>query len=529
MDSSPDPARAYLATPALAARLQVSLGEALPLSAARQPDKPCFVLADGSELTFAEVNGRVNKLASALAARGIGKGDRLAVFALDSHRYLEVVMAALKLGAVYVPLNYRLTRSEVDVLVGRAAPVALFHDDRYSGLLAGIDDEFASITLRVVFDGSDVATSYEQLLATGHDTEPAVVSVDTDTIGLAFTSGTTGLPKGVVQSQRMMKAIIAGHIADYQFSTDDFRYVAAPAFHITGVCGLLAGVWYGSTSLILPQFSPDALVPVLRQDRLTSMFLVPTMMSMLLQRDEIARLRLENLRVIYYGAAPMSPALLRRAMDVFGCGFINAFGAGTEAGLQAVLTVGDHQRALAGETDLLGSIGKPAHGVSLRLVDDEMHDVPAGTVGEIATRSDMLMDGYLDLPEETARAFRDGWFRAGDMARLGANGYLYLHGRKKDMIIRGGENIYPVEIETVLAEHPAVLQSAVVGVPDEHWGETARAFVTVRDGTDVTGDALRAHCAGRLAKYKVPADFRFVDSLPTNASGKILKRELRQA
>ena len=528
MDIFLDSARSYLATPTLAARLQVSLGEALPLSAARHPDKPCFVLADGSQLSFAEVNARVNRLASALAAYGIGKGDRIAVFALDSHRYLEVVMAALKLGAVYVPLNYRLTRPEIDVLVGRAEPVALFHDERYRELLDGIDDQFASITLRVAFDGDDAAC-YERFLAAGHDSEPPVVSVDSDTIGLAFTSGTTGLPKGVVQSQRMMKAIITGQIADYDFRTDDFRYVAAPTFHITGVCGLLAGVWYGSTSLILPQFSPGALIPVLRQDTLTGMFLVPTMMSMLLQRAEVPQLPFSRLRVIYYGGAPMSPALLRRAMNVFGCGFINAFGAGTEAGLQAVLTVADHQRALDGETELLGSIGKPAHGVSMRLVDEDMNDVPAGTVGEIATRSDMLMDGYLDMPEETARAFRDGWFRAGDLARLDANGYLYLHGRKKDMIIRGGENIYPVEIETVLAEHPAVQQAAVIGVPDEHWGEIVRAFVTIRERNDVTADELRAHCAGRLAKYKVPADFRIADSLPTNASGKILKRELRQA
>ena len=178
---------------------------------------------------------------------------------------------------------------------------------------------------------------------------------------------------------------------------------------------------------------------------------------------------------------------------------------------------------------MLGSIGKPGHGVALRLVDDDMNDVPPGEVGEIATRSDMVMDGYLDLPEETSRAFRDGWFRAGDMARIGDNGYLYLHGRKKDMIIRGGENIYPVEIETVLAEHPAVLQSAVIGIPEDHWGETVCAFITTRDSASVTGDELRAHCLGRLAKYKVPADFRFVDTLPTNASGKILKRELREA
>jgi acyl-CoA synthetase (AMP-forming)/AMP-acid ligase II len=524
-----DPERGNLATPALAARLQVSLGEALPLSAARHPGKRCFAFADGSALTFGEVNSRVNRLTSALSARGVGKGDHLAVFGLDSHCYVEVVLAALKLGAVYVPLNYRLTRPEVNVLIGRCQPVALFHDARYGELLDGIDDQFASIRFRLVFDGTGPADSYEHFLTEGQDIEPPVVSADTDTIGLAFTSGTTGLPKGVVQSQRMMKAIITAHVTGYELRSEDFRYVAAPAFHITGICGLLAGIWYGSTSLILPQFSTAALIPVLKKDELTGMFLVPTMMSMLLQHDEVAELSFSKLRIIYYGAAPMSPTLLRRAMDVFECGFINAFGAGTEAGLQTLLTVAEHKRALAGEHDLLGSIGKPGHGVALRLVDGDMNDVPPGEVGEIATRSDMVMDGYLDLPEETSRAFCDGWFRAGDMARIGDNGYLYLHGRKKDMIIRGGENIYPVEIETVLAEHPAVLQSAVIGVPEEHWGETVCAFITTRDSASVTGDELRAHCLDRLAKYKVPADFRFVDTLPTNASGKILKRELREA
>ncbi len=527
MDDFLDPQRGNLAASPLAARLQVSLGEALPLSAARHPDKPCFVFADDSSLSFAQVNARVNKLASALLARGVSKGDRIAVFGLDSHGYVEVVLASLKLGAVYVPLNYRLTRPEINVLIGRSGPVALFHDDRYSELLADIEKQFPSIRFRAVFDGHEPTTSYEKLLAEGQDVEPPVVCVDTDTIGLAFTSGTTGLPKGVIQSQRMMKAIITAHVIDFHVR-DDFRYVAAPAFHITGICGLLAGVWYGSTSLILPQFSVKELIPILKKDQLTAMFLVPTMMSMLLQREEVTDLPFRNLRLIYYGASPMSPTLLRNAMDVFGCEFLNAFGAGTEAGLQAIMSPAEHRRALNGEPELLGSIGKPGHGVALRLVDDDMNDVPPGEIGEIATRSDMLMDGYLDLPEETARAFRDGWFRAGDMAYMGKNGFLYLHGRKKDMIIRGGENIYPIEIETVLAEHPAVLQSAVIGVPDVHWGEIVRAFITLCEDKSVTDSELREHCAQRLAKYKVPAEIRVLDMLPTNASGKILKRELRQ-
>jgi acyl-CoA synthetase (AMP-forming)/AMP-acid ligase II len=238
--------------------------------------------------------------------------------------------------------------------------------------------------------------------------------------------------------------------------------------------------------------------------------------------------RYDNLKLILYGAAPMSPALLRRAMDTFRCAFVNLFGAGTEAGLQTLLTVDDHRRAMAGEEKLLGSIGRPATGVALRLTDDDMHDVPVGEIGEITTRSDMVMEGYLGMPEATDRSLRDGWFRAGDLAYRDADGYLYLAGRKSDMIIRGGENIYPVEIETVLAEHPAVALVSVVGVPDEHWGETVRAWLTLRPGRRGELDDLAAFCRARLASYKVPADFRVVDELPMNASGKILKRELRQ-
>lgn len=501
----------------------ISLGEFLPISAQRHPDKASFLFPDGRTHTFAQTNSRVNRLVTALRQEGVGRGDRLAVFALDSHRYVEIVLAALKIGAVYVPLNYRLTRSEADVLLGRAHPVALFYDPRYAELLAGAAETHPSLRLSVSLD-----QVYEDLLATGADIEPEVASGDDDVIGLAFTSGTTGLPKGVIQSQRMMKEIINVSIIETRVRPDDVRYCAAPAYHITGIVGLLMGAAYGFTSLLLPQFDAPTVLRFLAEDRVTGAFLVPTMISTLLQTDGVGDHAYERLRLIYYGASAMSPTLLRRAMDTFGCDFVNLFGAGTEAGMQAILRPEEHHRALAGEPELLGSIGQPSYGVALRLVDEDMKDVPDGEVGEIATRSDQVMDGYLEMPEETGRALRDGWFRAGDLAYRGENGYLYLHGRKKDMIIRGGENIYPIEIESVLAEHPAVAQSAVVGVPDEHWGEIVRAFVTLRPGGRTDSAELSAHCAARLAKYKVPAEFRIVDDLPTNASGKILKRELQQ-
>jgi acyl-CoA synthetase (AMP-forming)/AMP-acid ligase II len=292
---------------------------------------------------------------------------------------------------------------------------------------------------------------------------------------------------------------------------------------------ILIHIWRGYSTLILPQFDADAVLSWMQSGRLTGVFLVPTMVSTLLDHPEVRARPYADLRSIVYGGAPMSPALLRRAIDVFGCDFINAFGAATEGGLQSVLTSADHRRALDGAAHLLGSIGKPAFGVELRIVDDSGADVPRGEVGEIITRSDPVMSGYLGMPDESARALRDGWFWAGDLARMDDEGYLYLAGRSKDLIIRGGENIYPVEIESVLADHPSVAQVAVVGRPDEHWGEVVVAVVTGEPGGPAPdAEQLREHCRAHLAAYKVPADVVVVEAMPLNASGKILKRTLRE-
>jgi acyl-CoA synthetase (AMP-forming)/AMP-acid ligase II len=509
--------------------LRISLGEMLPLSARRDPDKPAFLFPEGGALSFGELNSRVNRLVSALREAGIGHGDRVAVLALDSHRYMEVVLACAKTGAVFVPLNYRLTRPEVDVLLSRSEPVALFCDARYAGLLDGAAEAHPSLRLVLTFDAlpGERESGYDRFLSSGADVEPPVVCTDADTFALAFTSGTTGLPKGVVQSQRMHKNMVQICSVEYLMREDDVRYCAAPTFHVSGVSGLLAGVARGFTSLLLPQFDAPTVHRFMAEDRVSAVFLVPTMISSILQLDGVDSYDYERLQLVTYGASPISPTLLRRALDTFRCDFLQAFGAGTEAGLQSTLTPADHRRALAGREDLLRSAGRPSFGVAMRIVDEDMNDLPPGQIGEVATRSDMVMDGYLGMPEDTARAFRDGWFRAGDMGYLDEEGFLYLHGRSKDMIIRGGENIYPFEIESVLAEHPAVQQAAVVGVPDEHWGEAVRAFVTVRTGRSVTPDELTEHCSARLARYKVPREFVVLEAMPTNASGKILKRELR--
>ncbi|MEY2416937.1 MAG: hypothetical protein QOH53_2271 [Ilumatobacteraceae bacterium] len=502
----------------------IRIGDWLRLSAARFADRPCFIdYGEHRTLSFAETNGRVNCLANALSSAGVVKGESLAILAVDSHRYMETLLASMKLGTTYVPLNYRLAEREVQTLVATAGAHWLFVSQRYADLASRIRDQDGR-SLRVVCYERD----YEDLLAGGDDAEPDVDVNDDDVLGLAFTSGTTGLPKGVMQSQRMMKNLVLNAMTDYAVETHECRYSAAPLFHIAGMAMIFMGVARGFTSVLDQQFNAERVLSLMQQGKLTACFMVPTMINSVINLPGARGATYAGLRTILYGAAPMPPALLREAMDVFGCDFINAFGAGTEAGLQTVLTADDHRRAAAGEEHLLGSIGKAAFGVDLRLCDPDLNDVPRGEVGEIVTRSDTVMSGYLRNPEATADSLKDGWFRAGDLAFMDAEGYVYLAGRRKDMIVRGGENVYPIEIETVLAEHAAILDVAVVGIPEPHWGEVVRACLVARPGHSTpSAKELADHCRTNLARYKVPEQYVWMDELPRNASGKVLKRELR--
>jgi fatty-acyl-CoA synthase len=476
----------------------------------------------GLALTYADLDERVNRLAHGLLARGFRLGDRLAVLATDSHEFLETVLACMRTGIVYVPLNVRLAESEMAALLQRARPKALLASPRYAEVAWGLREVLEPPALLALYGGEP---SYEALLDGQSTAEPDIDLDPEAPLSLAFTSGTTGLPKAVVQSQRMLTAMVTACVIDYEIARNEFRYSASPMFHIAGIAFPLMHIAQGCTSLVLPQFDHDAVLVWLQSGQITGAFLVPTMISTLLEDPKAHETSYESLRQIVYGAAPITPALLKRAIDTFGCEFVQAFGAGTEAGGQCVLSSADHRRALAGAEHLLSSVGRPAFGVELRIVDENLQDVPAGTVGEIATRSAQVMSGYLDMPDETAEVFRGGWFRAGDLARTDDEGYVYLAGRSKDMIIRGGENIFSIEIESVLMEHSAVVEVAVVGWADDHWGEVVHAHVVLRDVATET--ELQAFCRERLAAHKVPVTFHFPPDLPRNASGKVLKRVLR--
>lgn len=503
------------------------------LSALRAPGRTCFVCdRTGESVTFEETDRRIDAIAGSLVEdAGIDQGDRLAILGVDCHRYLELLLACGRLGVTVIPLNNRLAEAEVVNLMERGEARALVVSREYAELGHAVALQAPDVEAPISLDESSPhapAGSVASWAESGR-TPPAREVDEEDILAISFTSGTTGRAKGVLQSHRMFKSMVeAGATVHHVPDADrEFRYSAAPMFHIAGSALVLNGVARGFPTLIRDAFDPAATLSWLQSGRVTAAFLVPTMVSMLLEQEHVAEGDYSGLHTIQYGAAPMPPSLLKRAQRVFGCDFMQMFGAGTESGLQAVLTEHDHRRSAEGDEHLLTSVGRVPFGVDLRLVDEDLNDVPLGEVGEIATRSDMIMSGYFGMPEETAEALRDGWFRAGDLAWMDEESYLYLSGRKKDMIIRGGENIYPVEIETVLGSHPEVRECAVIGVADEHWGERVKACVVVSEKDSPTEEELRAHCRENLAKYKVPELFEFVEDFPRNASGKILKRELR--
>lgn len=501
------------------------IGNMLTQSARRFPEVACFVTTSGESRTFREVNARVNRLADSLTARGVKRGTRIALLDIDSFEYAELLCACFKLGATYVPVNYRLAPFEIENILGQARPEYLFVGERYVETGEGVIPTLPSACELWSIDGS-LPQDLEQLVADGKDVEPDVVLADDDLLGIMFTSGTTGLPKGVMQSHSMLKRMLS--LGWEVFAKPrDVRYTASPLFHIAGWALVFEQIAVGSTSLIEPQFDAEVTARAISSGMLTGCFLVPTMIQAVLD-CEIPAEAGERLDTMLYGSAPMPPSLLRRALERWpDCQFWNMFGAGTESGVQTLLRPEDHRRALAGEEHLLSSVGQPVLYVDMRILDDEGNELPAGVVGNIAARTECVMAGYLDLPEETTSALHGGWFWGGDRGYVDGEGFLFLGGRSRDMIVRGGENIYVSEIELVLTDVPEVVDAAVVGRPDDKWGEVVVAFV--EHGAKVpTVEAMEAMCRSRLASYKVPVEFVVLPRLPRNPTGKVRKADLLQ-
>jgi len=508
----------------------VTYVELLFAGASGRGGEPCFRDATGMVTTFDEFWSRVRRLAGALAHAGFCKGDRLAIVATDSAAYVELLVACLQLGVIYVPLNYRLAVRELEMLLRHCEPRAIAAGDRYLSDCETLATSLAGVPRVIAMDGDrNASSSIEALIAEGRESKQPTLMHDDDIVCVSYTSGTTGRPKGVMLAQRAMKTEIARQ-REYFPEPGETRYAASPLFHIAGHRMVFTHLAGGCASVILPQFDEKIVYELITSRQLTGLFAVPTMLDRLVSMIE-STLSGDAVRglvpMIMYGGSPMTPQLASRLIDQFGTRLFNLFGS-SEAGVISLLRPDDHRIAVSDRPELLGALGKAAPGVLLRLVDNSGRDVEVGQPGEILCRSDGTMSGYLNAPDETAQVLRDGWLWTGDLGRFDADGYLHMAGRTKDVVIRGGENVYPVEVEMVLSGVSGVDDVAVIGLPDKLWGERVVAVVE-HSGPQPSIAELTAACESRLARYKVPSEYVFTTSLPRNSAGKVLKGQLRDS
>jgi acyl-CoA synthetase (AMP-forming)/AMP-acid ligase II len=505
----------------------MELTQFLHRSTQQMPDAPATIFRDRVR-TFAEQHDRVARLADAIRRElGVGDDDRVAILSLNSDRYAELLLAVPWANAVLNPVNIRWSTAEIIYSLADSGTDVLFVDDAFLAAVPAIHDGCPDLR-EVVHMGDgptpDGMLGYEDLIAVARPCADARRGGDA-IAGIFYTGGTTGFPKGVMIRHANLVTSALGSQATCSFVVPGGRLLhAAPMFHLADLAAWAAQSMVGGTHVIIPTFDPVAVMSAIEEHRVTNGLLVPTMIQLLVDHPDIAAHDLSSMRVVVYGASPISEALLDRAMKVFPqADFVQAYGMTELAPVATMLTPADHR-----EGTRLRSAGRAAAHAEVRIVDEDDVEVPRGTVGEIVVRGGHVMLGYWNKPDETAEALRDGWMHTGDGAYMDDDGYVYVVDRIKDMIICGGENVYSVEVENAVAQHPAVAACAVIGVPDAQWGERVHAVIVCAPGATVTAEEIREHCKARIAGYKAPRSIDVVDALPVSGAGKVLKRELRK-
>lgn len=500
-----------------------SLADLLRRSARRHPHR--LAVSDGaSSRTYAQLDEDASRIANALLERGVGPGDRVAVLSRNSVAYVQTIFAVARAGAVLVPINFMLRGEEVGYVVGHSSAVALIAQDELLPVAEEAIKATDRLRTRIVYgEAAGDWEPFSALLDHRDSREPAVPIAPDGPAQILYTSGTESRPKGAVLSHAALIAQYGSCVIDGGMDRDDVELHSMPLFHCAQQhCFLVPDIQLGASSVILPGPDPAAVLAAVESHRVTKFFAPPTVWIALLRHPDFDRRDLSSLRKGYYGAAIMPVEVLREIGERLpGVRLWNFYGQTEMAPVAVMLQPGDQIRKA-------GSAGQAALNVETRVVDAEGRDVPAGEIGEIVHRSPHAILEYLDDPEKTAEAFRGGWFHSGDLGTMDEEGYLTVVDRIKDMIKTGGENVASREVEETIYEHPAVAEVAVVGVRHPSWIEAVVAIVVAKAGAAVTEEELRAHARERLAPFKVPKAFAFVDALPKNPSGKILKRELRE-
>lgn len=479
------------------------------------PDRPGVIAADRS-VTFGELDSRASRLVRLFRDFSLESGDVIALLAKNELEYFELHVAALRAGLILLPMNFRLALPELEYIIDDCRPKLLFYGQEFSTAAEAlaVDRKYA------------LGADYDTLLAS---VEPAAdrhwwISGDAPFV-ILYTSGTTGRPKGTIISNQALYARVHCNLFEYRMTAEDRFLMCLQLFHI-GSINCLSHLHVGSTVVIIRDFDPGRVLELLSRHRATVVLLVPTMINAIVNLPDAERVDFSSLRLVVYGGSPIPPVTLSRAVDLMGCGFLQTYGM-TETNAITFLRPRDHDPV--NKAHRLASAGTPGLGMEARVVDAEDRDVATGERGEIVCRGPCLMDRYLNLPAATEEALRGGWMHTGDVGYFDEEGYLYVTDRKHDMIVSGGENVYPREVEDVLFEHPDVLEAAVIGLPDERWGERVHAVLVLRQGRELDSDGVMAFARVRLAGYKVPKTLEVVSELPKNAAGKVAKNELRRS
>jgi long-chain acyl-CoA synthetase len=503
------------------------VGDIVRVHAARRGGAPAVESGDRA-LTFAELYDRARAVAGALSASGVGAQDRVALIERNGVEAVEVVFGAALLNAVVVNVNWRLAPPEILQILADAGTNLVLVGPELVPAVEAIEKDLAEKAQIVAIGGHERWPAYEDWLAGHQPTDPGTVAAPADVAFQLYTSGTTGVPKGVMLTTSNLFTMYENVQPFWGFEPGQSVSLAMmPMFHIGGLGWASVGLYFGCHTVILRDVVPEQILEVFARKRITHTFTVPAVIQMLLQTPGIDTADFSSLQKLTYGASPIAPAVLEKAIATMGCQFIQLYGLTETTGAITQLDAKDHDPV--GRPQLLRSCGKPYPWVEMRIVDAATGaDVSDGAVGELWTRSGQNMAGYWNNPTVTAAVLTpDGWFRTGDVGYRDAEGFLYLHDRIKDMIVTGGENVYPTEVENALMLHPGVADVAVIGVPDPKWGEAVKAVVVVAPGPAPTPEDLVAFCRQHLAGFKCPKSVDFAAALPRNPSGKLLKRELR--
>ena len=470
-------------------------------------------------ITYAELDDRAARLAGVLTSTGVGPGDRVAVLLTNGNEYVEAMFACARIGAILVPLSFRLAAPELAFMVNDSGSTVLIYGEEWTALAEGFRRETGLKAAIVTGAGAD--PSYEDVLASADPVlEPRAVSPD-DVLAIFYTSGTTGQPKGAMLTHGNFFWTNLCMMLAFGFYQEERTLVILPMFHVGGWnANAMATWWNGGTVVLEKTFDPAATLATIERERITSMLGVPTMYQMMADDPSFASADLSSIRDFLCGGAPLPVALIRRYQER-GLGFIQGYGLTEAAPNCLILPKEDAVRKA-------GAAGRPYFYADVRVVDGDGNEVGPGGSGEIVVGGPGVMKGYWNRPDATAETLRGGWLHTGDVGAIDDEGYITIVDRVKDMYISGGENVYPAEVEKVLAGHPAIAEAAVIGVADERWGEAGRAIVVLRPGAPAEPEEIRAYCAERLAKFKVPASVTFTDVLPRNPTGKLLKAELRE-